>query len=144
MNRRIILGILLALVLVAGAVAVGAYAYNAGVAQGLVQSGQLVAPEGGTVPYPYYGGPFFWHRPFGFGFGFLGCLFPLLFFFLFFGLLRGLFWGRWGGGQRGWGSHGPWGGEHSRGVPPMFEEWHKQAHGEGAPPTPDTPDATGQ
>ena len=111
MNRRIILGILLTLVLVAGAVAVGAYAYNAGVAQGLVQSGQLVAPEAGAGPYPYYGGPFFWHRPFGFGFGFLGCLFPLLFFFLIFALFKGLFWG--------------WRGPNGAG---RYEEWHRKAH----------------
>ena len=133
MNGRIILIGLLVLALLAGAVGVGVYAYNAGVAQGLVQSGKLVAPEGGVAPYPYYGGPFFFHQPFGFGFGFLGCLFPLLFFFLIFGLLRGIFWrGPWGW-RHGWGGghHGPWG---KGGVPPMFEEWHRQAHGQSAPP----------
>ncbi|MGH2592750.1 MAG: hypothetical protein ACRDGG_04495 [Anaerolineae bacterium] len=118
MNGRIVLGVVLVLVLIAGAVGIGTYVYNAGVAQGLAESGKLVAPESGAVPYPYYG-PFY--RPFGFGFGFLGLLFPLLFLFLVFGLLRRLFWrGGWGGG----GPRGNW----EKGVPPMFEEWHRRAH----------------
>ncbi|MBI3244492.1 MAG: hypothetical protein HYZ49_19605 [Chloroflexi bacterium] len=147
MNRRIIFGVLLALLLLAGAVAIGATAYRAGVAQGLADSGKLVlpggegfAPEGGApaFAYPYYG---FHHRPFGFGpfgfgFGFLQCLFPLIFFFLFFSLLRGLFgwrrpWG-WGGHH---GGHGPW----NKGAPPMFEEWHKRAHGEQPTPPQEPP-----
>jgi hypothetical protein len=123
--RTILIG-LLVLVLLAGAAGIGVYAYNAGVAQGLVQSGKVTVMQGGPYAYPY-AGPFFFH-PF-FGFGFLGCLFPLLFFFLIFGLLRGIFWrGPWGW-RHGWagGHHGPWG---KGGVPPMFEEWHRQAHGE--------------
>jgi hypothetical protein len=121
MNGRIILTVLLALVLIAGVVGTGVYVYNVGIAQGLAESGKLVAPPIGAAPYPYFGGPFFYHRPFGFGF--LGCLFPLLF-LLFFGmLLRGIVWrGRWG-----WGHgmhHGPW----EKGVPPMFEEWHRKMH----------------
>ncbi|OGO47701.1 MAG: hypothetical protein A2W37_09675 [Chloroflexi bacterium RBG_16_63_12] len=132
MNGRTILIGLLVLALLAGAAGVGVYAYNAGVAQGLVQSGKVTVVEGRPGPYPYYGGPFLF-RPFGFGFGFLGCLFPLLFFFLIFGLLRGLLWrGPWGW-RRGWGGgghhgHGPWG---EGSVPPMFEEWHRRAHGQG-------------
>ncbi len=120
MNGRTIPVVVLVLLLIAGAIGIGVYAYNVGVTQGLADSGKLVAPAPGAVPYPYYG-PYFYHGPFGFGYGFLGCLFPLLFFFLFFGLLRGFFWrGRWGwGGYRG--------GE-SKGAPPMFEEWHKRAH----------------
>ena len=135
MNGRTILIGLLVLALLAGAAGVGVYAYNAGVAQGLVQSGKVTLVEGGPGPYPYYGGPFLF-RPFGFGFGFLGCLFPLLFFFLIFGLLRGLLWrGPWGW-RRGWGGeghhgHGPWG---EGSVPPMFEEWHRRAHGQSTPP----------
>lgn len=128
MNGRTIPVVVLVLLLIAGAIGIGIYAYNVGVAQGLADSGKLVAPAPGVVPYPYYG-PYFFHGPFGFGYGFLGCLFPLLFFFLFFGLLRGLFWrGRWGwGGYRG----GEW-----KGAPPMFEEWHKRAH-EGQPQSTD-------
>ncbi|MGH2523225.1 MAG: hypothetical protein ACRDH2_12040 [Anaerolineales bacterium] len=140
MNRRIVLGILLALVLIAGAAGIGLTAYQAGLAQGIAQDVRITVPEGGNVPagaLPYwaYGGPFFWGRPFGFGFGCLGFLFPLLFFFLIFGLLRGLFWrGPWGG-RRGWGEQGPRG----QGVPPMFEEWHKRAHGQGTEPGQEPP-----
>ncbi len=144
MNRRIIFGILLALALLAGAATIGVMAYQAGVARGLAEGGQFVlpggegvAPEAGVPVYPYYGS---YHRPFGFGpfgwgwgggFGFLGCLFPLILFFLFFSLLRGLFWWRrpWGWG---WGGHH---GGHGQGAPPMFEEWHRQAHGQTTPPS---------
>lgn len=123
MNRRIILGVLLALVLLAGVVAVGVAAYNAGVARGLAETGTQVAPRWGAGPHGfYYGAPFFFPRPF-FGFGLLGCLVPLGFFFLLFVLLRGLFWGpRWG-----WGHGGPYG-PGGKGAPPMFEEWHRRAH----------------
>lgn len=143
MNGRFISAILLVLVLIAGAAGLGYYTYNAGVAQGLVDSGKLVAPATGVVPapmqfgYPY--GPMFFHRPFGYyGFGVLGCLVPILFIFLFFGLLRGMFgWRR----HWGWGGHyGPPGGMHHD-VPPMFEEWHKRAHGESSAPGA-SPDAT--
>ena len=58
MNGRTILIGLLVLVLLAGAAGVGVYAYNAGVAQGLVQGGKVTVVEGGPGPYPYYGGPF--------------------------------------------------------------------------------------
>ena len=137
MNRRFVLGILLALVLMAGAVSLGSYTYNLGVAQGMVQSGKLgdlpPGAEIGPQPY-YYGGPFWFYRPFGFGF--LGCFGPLLFFLLFFGLFRGFWWGgRWGHGP-GW-KHRHW--EH--GAPSRFEEWHRQAHGQDAEQTP--PSAVG-
>lgn len=131
MNRRIVWGILLALVLIAGAVSLGVSAYNLGVAQGLAQSGQLsdLPPGTGMSPYPYFGGPFWFYRPFGFGF--FGCFGPLLFFLLIFALFRGLWWGgRWGYGP-GW-KHGHW----DKGVPPRFEEWHRRAHGEEIEPTP--------
>lgn len=119
MNGRFVLGVLLAIVLIVGAVGVGVYAYNAGVAQGMVDSGKVTAPV--PYAYPFYG-PFFFH-PFGWGFGFLGCLFPLLFFFLFFGLLRGIFWG----GRWGWRHHRHWDRD-EHGVPPMVEEWHRKMH----------------
>jgi hypothetical protein len=152
MNRRVVLGIFVVLLLVVVAVAAGGYAYNVGVAQGLANSGKLVAPDGtGVAPLTpfFYGAPYF-YRPFGFGFGFLGCLFPLLGFFLIFSLIRVIFWrGGWGG-RRGWGGHG-WGpgygsggpegqgqnfGPGGQGVPPMFSEWHKRAHGEQPPQPP--------
>jgi hypothetical protein len=66
----------------------------------------------------------------GFGFGFLGFLIPLFLIFLALRAFRFLFWGpRWGWGHRMYG-HGPWGRDWENGVPPMFEEWHKRAHGE--------------
>ncbi len=136
MNRRIVVGILLAVILIAGAVGLGLTAYNYGVVRGLADSGRFIE-EGGRgmpiMPFMHYG----WGlRPFGFGFGFLGFLIPLFFFFLLFWLIRGLFWRSWGGwGHRGWG--GKWEGH----APPMFEEWHKRAHGEG--PTPEPPSQPG-
>ena len=140
MNRRLVVGILVVLLLAVVAVTAGVFAYQAGVAQGLVTSGKVVIPEGGVgvVPYgyhmPFYGG---W----GFGFGFVRCLFPLLGFFLLFSLLRLAFWRGGGWGRRGWG-HGGYGmgGPGGSNVPPMFDEWHKRAHGEPAP----TPTEGGQ
>src|SRR3989442_15895093 len=111
MGPRGLVGILLLVVLVAGAAGL---AYNAGVAQGVAQSGQTVTPPGGG-PYPY--GPYYgpsWHHPFGLGF--FGFLFPLLFIFLFFGLLRGLFWHSWGGYRHC-----------GRGAPPELEDWQRRA-----------------
>ncbi len=86
-------------------------AYNLGFSHGLTQ--QLVA-QGGQIPaYPY---PYGWYRPWGFGFGF-----PILFFILFwFVLARALFW------RRRW--HYGYGYPAFRGVPPAFDEWHRQAH----------------
>src|SRR5260370_17686249 len=109
MGPRGLVGILLLVVLVAGAAGL---AYNAGIAQGVAQSGQTVAPPG-SGPYPYgpYYGPY-WHHPFGFGF-----LFPLLFIFLFFGLLRGLFWHSWGAYRHS-----------ERGAPAHFAESTPPAH----------------
>ncbi len=130
MNGRIALRVLFALVVLAIVAGIGIYAYNIGVAQGLAGSAGLAAP--GVAPHLYYGRPFFF-RPFGFGFA--GCLFPLLFIFLGLILLRGLFWhGRWGRGYWGHGPHGRW----EQDVPPMFEEWHRKAH-EPQSPQPEQP-----
>ena len=86
------------------AMAVGFIAYNAGISQGVEQSGKIVtAPGGGAYPYPYH-----WHRPWGFGF-FFAPLFFLLFWVLIF---RGLFGHRWRGGRCG----------------QRLDEWHRQAH----------------
>ncbi|HEV7920935.1 MAG TPA: hypothetical protein VGR02_09125 [Thermoanaerobaculia bacterium] len=104
MNRwTVILGALLL------AVVVGGIAYNAGVTQGMVQSGKIVtvAPPAGAYPYaypyPYYG----WHRPWGLGFFFA----PLFFIFFWFIVVRGLF-GRYRGCNGG----------------TRFEEWHRRMH----------------
>ena len=83
------------------AVVVGGIAYNAGVAQGVAQSGKMVAP----YPYPFAG----WHPWFpGFFFA------PFLFVIFGVMIVRGLFWrGGWHRGRCG-----------SRDL----DEWHRQAH----------------
>ncbi|HLJ73630.1 MAG TPA: hypothetical protein VKU62_03525 [Thermoanaerobaculia bacterium] len=67
---------LIAAGVIALAVIVGFAAYNAGVQQGVAQSGRIV---NAAYPYPYY-----WH-PWGFFFPFLGIA-------LFFLIFRGIFW----------------------------------------------------
>lgn len=114
MDRRV-LAVVLALVAIVVAIGIGTQVYQAGVARGLAESGQVTPRPEGVLPYGYHGP--FGYRPFGFGFGFFGFLFPLLFFFLIFALLKGLFW-------RPWGGYGPW----RYGVPPGIEEWHRKAH----------------
>lgn len=111
MNRGVP-GLLITIVLVAILAIVGVGAYNAGVAQGLADSGRLAAP--GVVAY---------HPWYGFGFGLFGLLFPLLFLFLIFGAARAWF---WHGRGHGYWSRGRTWGE----APPIFEEWHRRAHGE--------------
>jgi len=95
------------------AVAVGVGVYQAGVAQGIAQSGKIIVPPPGPYPYPYpyYGWPGPWH------FGFFG---PFLFFAFWFLVIRGLFWRR-----RAWygGGCGPYG---------RLDEWHRKAHGREA------------
>jgi hypothetical protein len=109
-NRSVFRGLAItALVLaLAGFVAMGAY--NAGVAQGIAESGRAVGPPVAGTPYVHV-----WHRPWGSGFGF----FPFFFLLFFFFAIRGLFWH----GYR----RGPWGYWHD-GVPPAFEEWHRRVH----------------
>jgi hypothetical protein len=86
------------------AAVIGGIAYNAGVAQGIEESGKVIAAPGGPYPYPYMG----WHRPWGFGF-----LFGPLFFILFWIVIaRGLF------GRGGW----------SRRCGGGLDEWHRRAH----------------
>ncbi len=129
MDGKIVFRILAALVLIAAIAGVAFFAFNAGVATHV----QLPANGSGQAPYPYYGYGL-WH-PFPF-FGF-GCFAPLIGLFLLFIALRAfsfLFWGpRWGhwghmhrGWRRGWDEEG--------GVPPMFQEWHKRAHGQPGQP----------
>jgi hypothetical protein len=103
--------VVLAALVIAGAAAIGIGAYNAGVAQGIAESGRTITAPPAGASYVYV-----WPRPWGFGFGFFP-FFLLLFFFLF--ALRGLFWrGRWRGG---------WGCGYD-GVPAAFDEWHRRAH----------------
>jgi hypothetical protein len=132
------LRIVAALVLLAAIAGIAYFAFQAGVVRGSPIT--IEAPSGGPstspgsaqgvpAPYPYYGYGMPFHRPWGFGFGFFGCLIPLFLFFLLFGAFRFLFWGpRWGWHR---GGYGPWRhGWGEGGVPPMFEEWHKRAHGQ--------------
>lgn len=120
MNGRWWVGIVLVIALIVGAAGLGAYAYNMGLMQGMAQADRLPAPSAGTLPYPYAGGPFF-YRPWGFGFGFLGCLIPLFVLFIVFGVMRMVFWNaRWG-----WRGHR---GLNEKGVPYMFDEWHQKLH----------------
>jgi hypothetical protein len=137
---RIAGAVLLTLLLVGGAAALGYMAYSAGVAQGAAQAGAQIAPAAPSAalqgpsagaPVPYYGYPAYWYRPFGFGF--LGCLVPLFFLFLVFFAVRMVF------GGFGWRHHGPWGGHHGPwGSEEMknhwrerAEQWHREMHGGG-------------
>lgn len=132
MSGKIVLRIVSALVMIAAIAGIAFFAFQAGVAQGSPIT--VNAPSGDAAPMlqPYYGYgygmPF--HHPFGFGFG---CFAPLLVLFLFLLAMRAFrfaFWGpRWGWRHHMHG-HGPWGKHWEGGVPPMFSEWHKQAHGE--------------
>jgi hypothetical protein len=112
MRRTMVIGLVLIAIL--AAVGIGVGAYNAGVAEGLQQDGQVVRVVG-----PGYGP--------GFGFPFGLILFPLFVVGIVL-LLRGAFWrGRWGGrgyGPWGPGRPGPWG----PGGPQRFEEWHRRQH----------------
>ncbi len=137
MNERIGLRIVSALVLIAVIAGIGMFAYRAGMAQGLATNVSELPqfkdlPKDGVPPiyrydgYGYgYGMPFHGAH-FGFGFGIFGFLFTLFLFFVALRAMRFLFWGpRWGHhGGHGWGK--PWEGS----APPMFDEWHKKAHGE--------------
>jgi hypothetical protein len=132
---------LIAVLVLIGLVAAGGYfVYQAGIAQGVSQAPEVAesierAAEGGqgapVMPMYGYGYPY---RGFGYPhhFGFFplgGICFSIFFIFLFLGLLRFIFFRPW---HRGWGYHGyhgPWG-KWEGGVPPMFDEWHKRAHGE--------------
>jgi hypothetical protein len=114
-DRRWIVGILVGLVVIAIGAGIVNNAYQAGLAQGLAQSGQPGEPQPGMRPYHYGPWGYGW---FGHGFGFFGFL---LFLFLIFAVIRGLFfWGR--GGPGSW-HRGP-----GAGAPPWFEEWHRRAH----------------
>jgi hypothetical protein len=65
--------------------------------------------------------PYYWHRPWGFGF------FPFAFVLFWFLAFRFAFWG--GYRRRHWHYGGP------GGAPPTFDDWHRRAHEQmnGAP-----------
>jgi hypothetical protein len=115
---RFLLGVLLLIVVVGVAGGIGSGIYNQGVADGIAQAERV--PAGATVPVA---GSYGFHG-FGWGFGFLGLLFPLFFLFLIFGLVRAAFGGRrWGGGYGGYGwGKGGWG----RWSGPEADAWRQE------------------
>lgn len=139
MFGRGVFRLIAAIALIALLGAAGASIYQAGLTQGLAQTGTAVAPA--VVPY-YYG----WH-PFGFGGGLFGFFGGLLFLFLIIGLLRAIFFGGrrgWGGpGRGGWSGHDhdPSGMRGFRGSPwesrarEVHDEWHRthEAGGSSSP-----------
>ena len=111
MDNRLLRAVALGALIIAGAAAIGIGAYNAGVAQAIVESGRIAAAPPTGTQYVYV-----WPRPWGFGFF---PVFPIFFFLLFFFFIRGLLWrGRWHSGWR----------YRDGGVPPAFDEWHRRAH----------------
>ena len=82
--------LLLLVLIVLGAAALGVGAYQAGLAAGATQ---VVATGAAPAVVPYYYG-----HPFGFGFGFFGFLGTLLFIFLIFAVIRAVAFG--GRGRR--------------------------------------------
>jgi hypothetical protein len=133
MNGKIALRIVSALVLIAAIAGIAFFAFQAGVAKGSPVT--IQAPSGEAAQQmPYYGMPFGYRGYHGmpfFGFGCFGILIPLFLFFLAAKAFRMMLWGpRWS--HRMHGGHSPWGrgGWGEGGVPPMFNEWHKRAHGE--------------
>jgi hypothetical protein len=133
MSRSIVGGILVALVVLVGLGSLGLVAYNAGVAQGLTESGKVAlpaAPAGPAAVAPWYAYPHGW----GFGFGPLGCLLPLILILCFFMIFRMAVWGMWGSHLGSYGHRRIFGHQDGeRGVPPFFETWHNRAHGEPEP-----------
>ncbi len=141
MNGRTIAQFLLVVFLVFGAIGLGVTAYNAGVTQGLAQTGTVaVAPIGPVAVAPYAG----WGWGFGPGFGFFGFLGGLLFLFLLFGLIRAAFGPRrgWGGHRHGWGPggySGGWTDETGR----TWEDRAREVHDGWHRAHPDAPTGTG-
>ena len=122
-GNNIALRLLSALVLVLAIAGIAYFAFQAGVSQGSPIT--VEAPSGDIVPYPSYGwGPF--HHPWGFAFACFGALILVFLFFAAFKAFRLLLWGPHWGWRRGAWRYG-W---RESGVPPMFEEWHRRAHGE--------------
>lgn len=129
-GNNITLRIVSGLVLVLAIAGIAYFAFQAGVVQGSPVTIEAPSGETAPMPYPYYGWRMPFHHPWGFGFGCFGALILFFLFFAAFKAFRLLLWGpRWNWGHRG--GHGPW--RHGWGegsVPPMFDEWHKRAHGD--------------
>jgi len=142
MKRNTIFKIIAAVLLIGVIVGVGAFAYRAGMSQNLAIDPQQF--DGGKfpmAPHMVYG-----HRGFHPG----GFLIPFFLILLVFGAIRTLFWGR----PRRWhhmhayrAMKGAGYGNCDRGLPPMFDEWHRRAHeqeSEVDPKSPDTDESTAE
>ena len=107
-------GVLIALLVLGAAAAIGVGACNAGMAQGIAESSRALAAPPAGVPYAYYG----WHRPWGVGFF---PIFPFFFILLVFLAARGLWWrGGWHRGGYGYGC--------GYGYPPPGDRRPDEAH----------------
>lgn len=134
-----VIGVVLLIVLIAAG---GFMAFKAGQVNGISQAPAVATAiakaaesgQGANVPpmmyghdFGYgYGSPMMYNRH-HFGFFPGGICFSIFFIFLLFGALRMIFFRPW---RHGGHMHGPWGRHWEDGVPPMFNEWHKRAHGE--------------
>jgi hypothetical protein len=110
------IGLVVLILLIAGGVALGVGAYNAGVNHGEAQA-LVDSSSGSQVVHVVETGRGWGFFPFGFLF------FPFVF-FGFFALMRILFW------RRAWGhhGHGPIGGPGGGHMAERFEEWHRTQH----------------
>src|SRR5258706_10443432 len=91
MSGRFVPRLLAALLILAGIIGLGFYAYQLGIAQGVAQNAP-VAPAGAEVVPGTFGYAHHFFMPF-WGFGCFGLLIPLFLLFLIFGGLRRMFWG---------------------------------------------------
>jgi hypothetical protein len=131
MNGQTFARLVLVVLLVVGAIALGVSAYDAGVTAGLAQNGTIAVAPGYPVG-PYVG----WGWGFGHGFGFFGFFGGFLFLILVFALVRAAF----GGRRHGWGGpgrRGPGGGWHDRDrtwedrAREVHDAWHRD-HPDGS------------
>lgn len=144
---RIVAAIALVAVLAVGGGIIATTAYQAGLSAAVTTS----VADGVTTVAPVVVQPYGWGWGWGGpGFGFFGFLFFLFFLFIVIGLIRAIAFG--GRGRGGWGGPG-WGGPDGPGGPgrhgghgwsrahDTFEDWHREAHSDGAPrpPTASTP-----
>ena len=114
-NHGVWRGVLIAVLCIGTAAAIGVSAFHLGMAHGLAAAGQAPVGAPGIASYAY-AWPYPWH-------GFF--LAPLFWLFLTVLMVRALV------GRRSWR-----GGCHYRddGVPPAFEAWHRRAHAQQDPP----------
>jgi hypothetical protein len=123
MNRRLIFGVLGALLLVVVLVGVGNAVFHAGVATGMHDAAAQAVASGQPVADGAYGYPAWRAWGMGWGFGFFP-IFGIVFWILGIFLVVGLFRAAFGAGRGGrWGGPGPGGPRGER-----LEEWHRELH----------------